>query len=81
LRNGKAAVVTLSSQKLTQKAKKPILATLLLATEEPLSPWNIYYLSHATFPFPRDRFLHPAVVYSRYLGYLDELRAVSLLIL
>jgi hypothetical protein len=32
------------------------------------TPTEHYYLSHATFPFPPDRFLRPAVVYSRFLG-------------
>jgi hypothetical protein len=31
-------------------------------------PSEHYYLSHATFPFSRDRFLRPAVAYSRFLA-------------
>jgi hypothetical protein len=32
-------------------------------------PSEHYYLSHATFPFPRNHFLRPAVVYSRFLAF------------
>jgi hypothetical protein len=32
-------------------------------------PSEHFYLSHATFPFPRDRFLRPAVVYSSFLPW------------
>jgi hypothetical protein len=36
-------------------------------------PSEHYYLSHATFPFPPNRFLCPAVVYSIFLAFCVNL--------